>query len=77
MAAVCIDEHIWYVISQMTKYYCSLSFIDQKIVTYRHVALLQTRSDDTAIRPWARGVHHAPPHIPTKLCFSEPSECPQ
>ena len=28
-------------------------------------------------RPWARGVHHAPPHIPTKLCFSEPSECPQ
>ena len=31
----------------------------------------------TGIRPWARGVHHAPPHIPTKLCFSKPSECPQ
>ena len=29
------------------------------------------------IRPWARGVHHEPRHIPTKLCFSEPSECPQ
>ena len=36
------------------------------------------RFSEDPCRPWARGVHHAPPpHIPTKLCFSEPSECPQ
>ena len=59
----------------LTKQNVGLSSVFHMITLNREKTNLRLRFN----RPWARGVHHAlpPPHIPTKLCFSEPSVCPQ
>ena len=65
--------------------YCSEWYVNYSRSIYIHfifpsrIDLHSFKPSVAHIRPWARGVHHAPPpppHIPTKLCFSEPTGDP-